>query len=542
MKSFYIKKVHSTRHMDYYDIYLKHSGQSNLHIESVYTNVKFDDQNRFLSGSSITNIFTCELNATNQWVNTKVIAPGFNGVLRLEIPNDSQISNNFGFLINFEDNKESNITIHLILLNNKLSKPKVLLPYGATCINSKKSLISSDSISSLSLDIISPYFLNTETLKPVQYNNSSRYLLVQNISENKDKKDCMLFTSKPIYSEGESINISFANIPQQLDTNISPMEILMYRPDDVPGITRSVDWVAIKFLDRNLGPTNAISFPVDGERNVVTYPEGEYIIRLMYKYSDLCPPVKIKVTKPEKITSLLISPPPPGAYCIYKICNNINKISPYKFNNNYLTIAFTANNQLMDLLVETLFLSNIDRKVVEFVCYINMKQVEVIKDNSGSKSFIDDYTQLLSSYVKSLLYSAFNNTVYNSVNDFSKGSENTTSHDLVMNIKNYITHNISEPITIESLANQFYFSKSHITHLFKRITGVSVNKYISQTRILKAKELLAKSDMSITQIAHALNYSDIHSFSHKFKKETGQSPSQYRNDYRTVYSIDKKQD
>ena len=65
-------------------------------------------------------------------------------------------------------------------------------------------------------------------------------------------------------------------------------------------------------------------------------------------------------------------------------------------------------------------------------------------------------------------------------------------NEQVQQIITYINENITESITIESLANKFYISNSYICRIFKAATGTTVNKYICTRRISIAKTMLAE--------------------------------------------------
>ena len=57
---------------------------------------------------------------------------------------------------------------------------------------------------------------------------------------------------------------------------------------------------------------------------------------------------------------------------------------------------------------------------------------------------------------------------------------------------------------------------------------MSLTKYILAIRINKAESLLLTTDMNITEIAISSGFTDANYFSRVFKKETGKSPSKYR--------------
>ncbi len=63
---------------------------------------------------------------------------------------------------------------------------------------------------------------------------------------------------------------------------------------------------------------------------------------------------------------------------------------------------------------------------------------------------------------------------------------------------------------------------------FKARYGTSPGQYRQRSKIDRARELLARNDMSVTEIAEALGYADIFTFSRQFRKSTGSSPTEFR--------------
>lgn len=80
----------------------------------------------------------------------------------------------------------------------------------------------------------------------------------------------------------------------------------------------------------------------------------------------------------------------------------------------------------------------------------------------------------------------------------------------------------------EALAAEAGVSQRYLSELFKRHTGRTLKSYAAGLRMERARLLLAESDMPVTQIAEALGYADLYSFSKLFKAHTGTSPSGYR--------------
>ena len=67
-----------------------------------------------------------------------------------------------------------------------------------------------------------------------------------------------------------------------------------------------------------------------------------------------------------------------------------------------------------------------------------------------------------------------------------------------------------------------------ISRLFKEKIGLTVMDYILKTRVTMAKELLCKTDLSVTEISESCGFSSISFFSRTFKNETGVSPLKYK--------------
>ena len=92
----------------------------------------------------------------------------------------------------------------------------------------------------------------------------------------------------------------------------------------------------------------------------------------------------------------------------------------------------------------------------------------------------------------------------------------------------YIQLHIAEPISRERLQAEFHFHPNYINRLIHRATGMTLHQYIIETRMQKAKELLAFSTLSIAEIAQSLCFYDSSHFSATFQKHTGVTPSFFR--------------
>lgn len=99
-------------------------------------------------------------------------------------------------------------------------------------------------------------------------------------------------------------------------------------------------------------------------------------------------------------------------------------------------------------------------------------------------------------------------------------------------IKNYLDANYAENITLDTLASLTHMNKYYMAHAFTKYTGLSPINYLLQKRIQEGKSLLESTTCSIAQISTMLGFSSQSYFSQVFKKSTGKTPIQHRNEFR----------
>ncbi|MDW2797925.1 helix-turn-helix domain-containing protein [Clostridium boliviensis] len=96
-------------------------------------------------------------------------------------------------------------------------------------------------------------------------------------------------------------------------------------------------------------------------------------------------------------------------------------------------------------------------------------------------------------------------------------------------IKDYIhTHYHNDSLSVRDIGNEVFLSASYVCTYFKNETGQTINQYLTEYRLKKAKELLADPGYQIADISLKVGYSNGNYFSKSFKKLTGLSPSDYR--------------
>lgn len=92
----------------------------------------------------------------------------------------------------------------------------------------------------------------------------------------------------------------------------------------------------------------------------------------------------------------------------------------------------------------------------------------------------------------------------------------------------YIDATLDQPITLGQLADIACLSEYHLARMFRISFGMPPHAWIAALRIDRARNLLKSGALPLQQVADACGYADISHLSHRFRKNVGVSPSQYR--------------
>jgi AraC-like DNA-binding protein len=119
----------------------------------------------------------------------------------------------------------------------------------------------------------------------------------------------------------------------------------------------------------------------------------------------------------------------------------------------------------------------------------------------------------------------------------AEGFELLKSKDeqLVEQIKNalaeYLEHlrTARVPLTTSAfLTERFDASYAHLSKLFSRVVGITLEKYLIRLKIERVKELLSYGEMTLAEIAEELRYSSSQHLSTQFRQVTGQTVTEYK--------------
>jgi AraC-like DNA-binding protein len=85
-----------------------------------------------------------------------------------------------------------------------------------------------------------------------------------------------------------------------------------------------------------------------------------------------------------------------------------------------------------------------------------------------------------------------------------------------------------EPLTVAELASVAMLSKFHFLRLFRAVYGQTPAAYLSERRVERAQDLLRRTNLTVTEVCHAVGFSSLGSFSRRFSEVTGETPSQFQ--------------
>lgn len=92
----------------------------------------------------------------------------------------------------------------------------------------------------------------------------------------------------------------------------------------------------------------------------------------------------------------------------------------------------------------------------------------------------------------------------------------------------YIKDNVEENISREDVAAYVGLNPDYLSRVFKKETGTNLIDYLIETKMIRAKQLLDSTKMSVSAVAQQLGYSNFSHFSKMFKKQNGVNPQEYR--------------
>lgn len=112
--------------------------------------------------------------------------------------------------------------------------------------------------------------------------------------------------------------------------------------------------------------------------------------------------------------------------------------------------------------------------------------------------------------------------------DMARQHQEQGSLSRIQDIRDYISKNLDHPLSRNAIAQVFSLNPDYLSRVFKKETGMLISDYIEEQRIVMARGLLANTELSVSQVALRVGYSNFSYFSRIFRQKTGLTPTQFR--------------
>lgn len=191
---------------------------------------------------------------------------------------------------------------------------------------------------------------------------------------------------------------------------------------------------------------------------------------------------------------------------------------------------FTSSKQIIHSIFDSFQPNHISSSQVKYVAgQIYYVLTRIILQNS----LPEDKTEFLALLDKSTNAEKLRTYLLQMLSNIEQALKQAMKHtnQLIRNATGYISQHLSEDLALETIADAVNTNPSYLSRIFSKECGETITEYITRMRIEKAKELLRLSDYFIYQVSEATGFNDPTYFSTIFKKYTGLSPKEYKQNH-----------
>ena len=152
----------------------------------------------------------------------------------------------------------------------------------------------------------------------------------------------------------------------------------------------------------------------------------------------------------------------------------------------------------------------------------------------------NDAFSLSDAYIQRVELLADHNSIlnlqYNMILEFTEQVERLRrgirTTKLSIDVSNYVRHHLSEPISVEKMAEDFSFSRPYLSARFRQDTGQTLTDFILSEKTEEAKRLIRYTNKSLPAISAYLGFSSQSHFIRVFRKYAGSNPGEYLEKHR----------
>lgn len=107
-------------------------------------------------------------------------------------------------------------------------------------------------------------------------------------------------------------------------------------------------------------------------------------------------------------------------------------------------------------------------------------------------------------------------------------------NDRIRTIYHYVAENFQNQITLEEISSEVNLTPPSFSRYFKKQTGKTFTQFVNEVRLVHASKLLAEKPIPISEVCFESGFNNFSHFTKQFKKFSGQSPSDYRNELKKM--------
>ena len=111
-----------------------------------------------------------------------------------------------------------------------------------------------------------------------------------------------------------------------------------------------------------------------------------------------------------------------------------------------------------------------------------------------------------------------------------------THNEAFINFLKILEENFRRPLSVEFYAKKLFMSSRNLNQITQNFLQKSVSEIIDTRKLVEAKNLLTNTEMPVAEIGYELGYKEKGYFSNVFKKKSGQTPTEFRNEARKMIS------
>lgn len=204
------------------------------------------------------------------------------------------------------------------------------------------------------------------------------------------------------------------------------------------------------------------------------------------------------------------------------------KVNSY-MKNYFISTDLKGFGEEIQKVLQYMMQNDASQQEIEKVCLYVIKLLE-FSDKSGDSGFLEEMERRMQVAIGlSETEEELNGRMMECFREIERYMEQLYEKKMESRVLEYVDRNFLTLESLEQVADVFGYNYTYLSRLFKKMAGMSMNKYIAEKKMNMAKRLLKENPgMRIEEICELCGYSDCRYFGRVFKNQFGVTPSEYR--------------